>query len=64
MKKLLLCVAVLLFTVITLVGMICIANYTAMLVNATWLSVLVFFGVLGIEIGSLVLYMYALKYSD
>ena len=64
MKRLLLWAAIMLFAVIVLIGMICIANYIAMLVNAKWLSVLTFFGVLGIESASFVLYMYALKYSD
>ncbi len=53
-----------LFAIITVVGMICIANYIAMQVTPSWLSVLTFFGVLGIESASFILYMYALKYSD
>ena len=64
MKRLLLWAAIMLFTIVVLIGMFCIANYIAMLVNTKWLGVLTFFGVLGIESAAFVLYIYALKYSD
>ena len=61
MKTLLLKVSVVMFAVIVLIGMITFANFVASEFTNHMVSVLVFFVVLGAEVGSLIGYAYALE---